>query len=429
MITVELYVEPDWSMRDFLKACSHRLETGSIASRVFNSDGRGAMLDYLLKFYFIFYYEGVLPCLVFSFLIFLRFTPFWVNMFLIVSVGFLDCAATGTELDDTMLLDDNGMVFLSTGENFILPDMKVSDDTAEGASQDENMPSLVGGYQVGSMLGKGGFGEVRVGSHQLTGEKVALKFLKKSEIMSMGAAERTVTEIQCLMAMRHINIIRLYQHVESMHHYVLIFELMVGGDLWGYQRNLPELRAEQGRDSPANSSLPPMALTEEEARAVFHQIVSGVAYAHNQHICHRDLKLENILLKNKNLEIVKIADFGLSAFYRPGASLMTNCGTLSFLAPEVFKGTSNAGPPLDVWALGVILFSLLCGRLPFEGTDLSYSKRPRSPVIRSRILKCQYKIDESLSPEVKVRTKASLNLMWYFIVIVIIIVFFILNFT
>lgn len=185
-----------------------------------------------------------------------------------------------------------------------------------------------------------------------------------------------------------------------MHHYVLIFELMEGGDLWGYQRNLGETR---GPDIVEGGfGLPPMALREEVARAVFHQIVSGIAYAHNQHICHRDLKLENILLKNKNLEVVKIADFGLSAFYRPGTNLQTNCGTLSFLAPEVFKGTANAGPPLDVWALGVILFSMLCGRLPFEGTDLSYARRPRTPIIRARILKCQYKIDESLSPEVKV---------------------------
>ena len=120
-------------------------------------------------------------------------------------------AATGAELDDPMLLDDNGMVFLSDGEPFIRPTMLPSTDPPEQASKDENMPSLVGGYQVGSLLGKGGFGEVRVGAHQLTGERVALKFLKKSEIMSMGAAERTVTEIQCLMAMKHANIIRLFQ--------------------------------------------------------------------------------------------------------------------------------------------------------------------------------------------------------------------------
>ena len=102
------------------------------------------------------------------------------------------------------------------------------------------------------------------------------------------------------------------------------------------------------------------------------------------------------------MDLIRIMHIDCIYFCRPGTMLRTNCGTLSFLAPEVFKGTSNSGPPLDVWALGVILFALLCGRLPFEGNDLSYAKRPRTPVIRSRILKCQYKIDESLSPEVKV---------------------------
>jgi serine/threonine protein kinase len=100
-------------------------------------------------------------------------------------------------------------------------------------------------------------------------------------------------------------------------------------------------------------------------------------------------------LKGQSLAVVKIADFGLSAFYRPGATMKSSCGTLSFLAPEVFDGTSNAGPPLDVWSLGVILFALLCG-------DLTGTTRPREAIIKSRIIKGQYKIDENLGPEAKV---------------------------
>eukprot|EP01034_Spumella_vulgaris_P024383 gene24383-30724_t len=257
-------------------------------------------------------------------------------------------------------------------------------------SEAEKIPPSIGGYKVGDMLGKGGFGEVRHGEHQLTLEKVALKFLRKSDIHSLGAAERTNTEIQCLTALKHTNIIRLLQHMESAHHVVLVFELMQGGDLMKYLT---------ARRDP----LPPhrAALAEDECKHVFYQILSGVSFAHNQHICHRDLKLENVLLKDNTLNLVKIADFGLSDFYRPGATMKSNCGTLSFLAPEVFRGTSNAGPPLDVWSLGVILFAILCGRLPFEGADLMGTKRPRDAVIKSRIIKCQYKIDEHLGPEAK----------------------------
>lgn len=338
----------DWCYLDFLHAASQRIELSSTAKRVFN--------------------------------------------------------ANGVEINDCMMIEDDDILFLSSGNDFIEPTNVDKDKSNDKDRDRDNIPSIVGGYKVGKVLGKGGFGVVRVGEHHLTGEKVALKFLRKSEIMSIGAAERTTTEIQCLTTLKHQHIIRLQQHFESPQHVVLVFELMEGGDLLKYLLNL------EGGPSSSPSSSDIHAVSEDEARPLFHQILSAVSFAHNQHICHRDLKLENILLKTNSLALVKIADFGLSDFYRPGSTMKTSCGTLSFLAPEVFRGTSNAGPPLDVWSLGVILFAILCGRLPFEGTDLSGNKRPRDAIIKSRIMKCSYKIDEYLSLEAKDLVRRMLKL-------------------
>ena len=349
-------MEPDWTYFDFLNAASQRIDLSSTAKRVFN--------------------------------------------------------ANGVEINDCMMIEDNDILFLSAGNNFIEPTNVSIDNTDMGSDRDK-VPSIVGGYKVGKVLGKGGFGVVRVGEHHLTGEKVALKFLRKSDIMSIGAAERTTTEIQCLTTLKHQHIIRLQQHFESPQHVILVFELMEGGDLLKYLLNLSKNRGEGGTEisppsSPSSSDI--HAISEDEARPLFHQILSAVSFAHNQHICHRDLKLENILLKSNSLALVKIADFGLSDFYRPGSTMKSSCGTLSFLAPEVFRGTSNAGPPLDVWSLGVILFAILCGRLPFEGSDLTGTKRPRDAIIKSRILKCSYKIEEYLSLEAKDLVRRMLKL-------------------
>eukprot|EP01031_Cornospumella_fuschlensis_P027784 gene27784-33558_t len=326
-------MESDWSIYEFLNAASQRLEMPSAATRVFNADG--------------------------------------------------------VEVNDCMLIEDDDMLFLSMNDDFIAPADMVAEESDSNAPA-YRIPTIIGGYRVSDLLGRGGFGEVRVGEHSLTGEKVALKFLRKSEISSLGAAERTNTEIQCLMTLKHSNIIRLMSHMETPNHVVLVFELMEGGDLLHYliQRK-------------RTLSLPRPSLTEEEARGVMYQVLSAISYAHNQHICHRDLKLENILLKDNSLSCVKIADFGLSDFYRPGSRVKTNVGTLSFLAPEIFGGVATAGPPLDVWALGVILFAVLCGRLPFEGIELGTGKRPRDAVIRGRILKAQYKMEEGIGSEAK----------------------------
>ena len=331
-----MHIELGWSIDDFLNFASQRLDLTTTAKRVFSADG--------------------------------------------------------VEVDDCMMFEDNEILFMSFGDAFIPPlDNTGLDGSGPGSRSGDNaaMPNAVGGFKVTDFLGRGGFGEVRLGEHQVTGERVALKFLRKSHIMTIGAAERTTTEIQCLTTLKHPGIIRLHSHVESPNHFVLVFELMEGGDLYNF------LMA-KGRETGNYS------LEENQARDLFGQIMSAVSYAHNQHICHRDLKLENILLKTKEgVSCVKIADFGLSDFYRPGAMVKSSCGTLSFLAPEVFRGTSNAGPPLDVWSLGVILFAVMCGRLPFEGPDLRNPAKPREAVIRARIMKCQYKLDDRLGGEVK----------------------------
>lgn len=268
-------------------------------------------------------------------------------------------------------IQDNCVVIVSSTEKFIRPHDK-------GAAAKKG----VGQYFVGPRIGRGGFGEVLLGTHKVTNEKIALKFIPIATLENVTAAERVATEVQALTAMRHPNIIKLMDVIHSMSHIVLAFEYANGGDLLHYLTQLPGCRC-----------------GVEETKEFFNQILSGVSYAHAHNICHRDLKLANLLICNGNQ--LKIADFGLSAFFRPGSDFKSNCGSISYLAPEVFRDSSTSGPPLDVWSLGVILFAMLCGRLPFTDISLAHGKRTDSEIIKKRILRCQYKIDGRLKPDAK----------------------------
>lgn len=110
------------------------------------------------------------------------------------------------------------------------------------------------------------------------------------------------------------------------------------------------------------------ALPVEKVQKIFTQLVGAVTYVHNQSCVHRDLKLENILLdKHEN---VKLCDFGFTREYEGKSSyLQTFCGTVCYSAPEMLKGEKYAGEKVDVWSLGVILYALLCGELPFDDDD------------------------------------------------------------
>lgn len=129
-------------------------------------------------------------------------------------------------------------------------------------------------------------------------------------------------------------------------------------------------------------------LTEDEARRFFQQILSGVEYCHRNMVVHRDLKPENILLDARHH--VKIADFGLSNVMKDGHFLKTSCGSPNYAAPEVISGKLYAGPEVDVWSCGVILYALLCGSLPFDDENI--------PNLFRKIKNGIYSLPHTLSP-------------------------------
>ncbi|KAF8823538.1 hypothetical protein HHX47_DHR10000344 [Lentinula edodes] len=132
-------------------------------------------------------------------------------------------------------------------------------------------------------------------------------------------------------------------------------------------------------------------MEEKRARRFFQQIISGIEYSHRLKIVHRDLKPENVLLDD-GLN-VKIADFGLSNEISDGDFLSTSCGSPNYAAPEVIRGAVYAGPEIDVWSSGVILYVMLCGRLPFEDEDVQ--------VLFQKISQGTYSIPHHVSPEAR----------------------------
>ncbi|KAL0359661.1 UNVERIFIED_CONTAM: SNF1-related protein kinase catalytic subunit alpha KIN10 [Sesamum angustifolium] len=204
-------------------------------------------------------------------------------------------------------------------------------------------------YKVGKTLGFGLSGKVKLAVHNLTGLKVAIKIFDVRSIANVEA-EKVRREINIMKQLFHPHIVRLFEVIDTPSYVYVVMEYMSSGELFYYL-------TEKGK------------LHEDEARRFFQQIISGVEYCHQHLVVHRDLKPENLLLDSEHN--IKIADFSLGNTMRDGHFLKTCCGSPNYAAPELICGKIYAGPEVDVWSCGVILYTLLCGRLPFDDDNFA----------------------------------------------------------
>uniref|UniRef100_A0A8C2EYA3 non-specific serine/threonine protein kinase n=1 Tax=Cyprinus carpio TaxID=7962 RepID=A0A8C2EYA3_CYPCA len=223
-------------------------------------------------------------------------------------------------------------------------------------------------FEVLETLGRGTYGKVKRAVERRCGKTVAIKSIRKERLRDDLDRAHIQREIEITASLVHPNIIRLYEVFESRERIVMVMEYASGGELYDYIQDKQRL-------------------SEEEARHFFRQITSAVQYCHKNGVVHRDLKLENILL-DKDLN-VKLADFGLSNRYMRGQCLDTFCGSPLYASPEIVNGLPYHGPEVDCWSLGVLLYALVYGSMPFDGT--SYS------ILKEQIRHGRYKIPDILS--------------------------------
>uniref|UniRef100_A0A8C5CFA3 non-specific serine/threonine protein kinase n=1 Tax=Gadus morhua TaxID=8049 RepID=A0A8C5CFA3_GADMO len=220
----------------------------------------------------------------------------------------------------------------------------------------------IGNYRLLKTIGKGNFAKVKLARHILTGREVAIKIIDKTQL--------NPTSLQKVSVSNAPNKVQLFEVIETEKTLYLIMEYASGGEVFDYL-------VSHGR------------MKEKEARAKFRQIVSAVHYCHQKHIVHRDLKAENLLLDADSN--IKIADFGFSNEFTMGSKLDTFCGSPPYAAPELFQGKKYDGPEVDIWSLGVILYTLVSGSLPFDGQNLKE--------LRERVLRGKYRVPFYMSTD------------------------------
>ena len=200
-------------------------------------------------------------------------------------------------------------------------------------------------YVIKSDIGQGSYGKVKKVRHKRLGEERAMKIVSKS-------TETAQNEIDILRKISHPNIVNIFEIFEDSKKYYIITEFLDGGELFEFITN-------QG------------TFLENDAAVIIKQILQGINYLHSQYIVHRDLKPENIMLISKpntaKKYSLKIIDFGTAIQINPGEKINKFIGTSYYIAPEVLA--ENYNEKCDIWSCGVIMYILLCGYPPFNGSS------------------------------------------------------------
>ena len=204
-------------------------------------------------------------------------------------------------------------------------------------------------YDLKEVIGKGKFGVVNLGIHKKTQQQVAVKIINKDSIKTLEDKELVRIEIGILKLCHHPNVVRLLDHLENENYIFIVMEYIEGGTLGQYLKKKN------------------FNFSERQASSIMSQIASGIKYLHKYGIVHRDLKPDNIMITQQNdFGVIKIMDFGLSRIVSTQEKMVDGYGTLSYVAPEVLLRTPY-NKEVDIWSMGVILYYMLCGHLPFKG--------------------------------------------------------------
>ncbi|CAF0855260.1 unnamed protein product [Rotaria sordida] len=218
---------------------------------------------------------------------------------------------------------------------------------------EEKAGRLIGFYRIYKDIGLGNFSRVKLGVHLLAKEEVAIKILDKTKLDNK-TQRLLLREITSMENLYHPNIIRLYEVIETPNAIHIVTEYAPGGDLYTHITS-------EGK------------IPEDKAKHIFAQITAAVDHMHSKNIIHRDIKSENVFFVKEHL--IKIGDFGFSTYSEKNQPLTTFCGSPPYAAPELYRDENYIGIYVDIWAMGITLFFMVTGLMPFRAENMGKLKK------------------------------------------------------